>query len=311
MITVLCLNPSMDKTATIDTFHHGGMNRIRSVRVDASGKGINVALNIQRLGGACFCAGFAGEQNGGAILEKLGQERVAAHFEMVPGAVRTNVKLLEEDTRVITEINEPGPYASPEAQEALIQKIIELSKRSSMLILTGSLPQGCPTDLYATIIQRVKADAPDCRCALDAEGPVFTAGLKARPTLVKPNRYELELYAGGPCQTIRQVQNAALNLCAEGIDIVVVSMGKDGAFATDGSSNWYAPALQIPIRSTVGAGDAMLAGFAYQYAKGESLSEAFRYAVAVASATVTQEGTQPVSLPEVEALLPQVRLVSL
>ena len=311
MITVLCLNPSMDKTATIDTFHHGGMNRIRSVRVDASGKGINVAIDIQRLGGACFCAGFAGEQNGATILDKLGQEKVAAHFEMVPGAVRTNIKLLEEDTRIVTEINEPGPHASQEAQEALLQKIIELSKRSSLLVLTGSLPQGCPTDLYAKIIQRVKTEAPSCRCALDAEGAVFTSALKARPAFVKPNRYELELYAGSPCQTIRQVQKAALNLCAEGIDIVVVSMGKDGAFATDGTSGWYAPALQIPVRSTVGAGDAMLAGFVYQYSEGKTLSEAFRYAVAVASATVMQEGTQPVTLAEVEELLSQVRLAAL
>ena len=199
----------------------------------------------------------------------------------------------------------------PEAQEALLQKIIELSKRSSILVLTGSLPQGCPADLYATIIHRVNAEAPSCRCALDAEGPVFTAALKARPTMVKPNRYELELYAGSPCQTLRQVQKAAMSLCAEGIEIVVVSMGKDGAFATDGASGWYAPALQIPVCSTVGAGDAMLAGFAYQYAEGRSLSEAFRYAVAVASATVMQEGTQPVTLAEVEALLPQVRLAAL
>ena len=141
---------------------------------------------------------------------------------------------------------------------------------------------------------------------LDAEGEKLTRGMEAKPFLIKPNQYELELRVGRKLDSVQEIKEAALECVAEGIGIVAVSMGGDGAFITDGRESLFAPVLDVDVRSTVGAGDSMVTGFLHGIALGEGLAGIFRRGVAAGTAAVTTEGTQLMTKETYESLLGRV-----
>ena len=162
-----------------------------------------------------------------------------------------------------------------------------------------------PADFYRTLIE---ATAGRCRCVLDAEGEKLARGMEAKPFLIKPNEYEIGLCAGRPVEGLADVKQAALDCCGRGIELVAVSMGGDGAFLTDGKTCLYAPAVDVRVRSTVGAGDSMVAGFLHGLHLGEDLAGVFRRGVAAGTAAVTTEGTQLLTRKTYEEMLPRVEI---
>lgn len=311
MICAFCANPCIDRTVTIPKFTYGGMNRIQDVRQDGSGKGVNVAIACRQLGMEAACIGLMGRENGGLVRARMEQDGVVCDLMEFDGAVRINTKVLDRATGIVTEINEKGQPVTAEQVAAMVAQCVDWAGRSSFLVLTGSLPPGCPDDLYAQITRAVHAAAPDCRVLLDAEGEKLRQGLAARPYMIKPNRYELELLAGHELPGIQDVHAFAQELVAQGIQVVTVSLGGDGAYVTDGAAAFYAPIMDVPVRSTVGAGDSMVAGMLRGFDLGLSPVEAFRHGVAAASSSVTTEGTMLVDRAVYEDLLPQVRLVDM
>ena len=185
----------------------------------------------------------------------------------------------------------------------MIEKVREYAGLSDIMVFTGSLPPGCPADFYKTLIEATEGK---CRCVLDAEGEKLTRGMEAKPFLIKPNQYELELRVGRKLDSVQDIKEAALECVAEGIGIVAVSMGGDGAFITDGRESLFAPVLDVDVRSTVGAGDSMVTGFLHGIALGEGLAGIFRRGVAAGTAAVTTEGTQLMTKETYESLLGRV-----
>lgn len=308
MISAFCANPCIDRTVEIPKFTYGGMNRIQSVRQDGSGKGVNVAIACCQMGMEAACIGLMGRENGGLVRARMEQDGVTCDFIEFDGAVRINTKLLDLSTGIVTEINEKGQPVTQEQVAAMVEQCVAWAKKSSFLVLTGSLPPGCPDDLYAVITREVKDRAPACRVLLDAEGEKLRQGLLAQPYMIKPNRYELELLAGRELPTIGEVHAFAQTLVAQGIGVVTVSLGGDGAYVTDGQASYFAPIMDVPVRSTVGAGDSMVAGMLHGFELGLPPVEAFRHGVAAASSSVTTEGTMLVDRAVYEELLPQVVL---
>jgi len=315
-ITCVCLNPCLDKTVELETLRVGGLNRIRASRVDAAGKGLNVARNLAALGFAATCLGFAGEENAPLLEIAAESSGVLSHWVRVPGAVRTNLKALDLRAGVITEINEPGPPVPEALLETLERNLAEQCGRSDWVVFTGSLPVGMPAGTYARLTRLARRAAPRCKVALDAEGAAFAEAVQEKPDLVKPNRYELELFLGKPCGDpdtlkagVRRLARLLQGRSGDGA-LVCVSMGADGALLADGDELFHAPAPDVPVRSTAGAGDAMLAGLIAGCLKGLSAREAFRLAVAMAGAKVQTSGTQPVQRVQADALLPLVNVAS-
>ena len=146
------------------------------------------------------------------------------------------------------------------------------------------------------------------RCVLDADGLRLRAGLEAKPFLVKPNRDELEELTGEPLRTLDYIARAARGLIERGVGIAAVSLGAEGALIADEHDVYCAPRLEIPVRSTVGAGDAMCAGLCAGLARGGSLEEIFRLGMACAGAAVMSEGTRPIERAECEKLLSRVQI---
>lgn len=303
MICAVCLNPCIDKTVEIDQFTYGGMNRIRASREDGCGKGVNVALVARQMGMESACIGFLFEENGALIADRLRDAGAREDCIWLPGRVRTNMKVFDREKSRITEINESGAFISEADQARMVERVRQWSARCDTMVFTGSLPPGCPAEFYKTLMEAAQGR---CRCVLDAEGEKLTRGMEARPFLIKPNQYELELRTGRELKTVRDIKRAALDCVAEGVQIVAVSLGGDGAFITDGEHSYFAPVVPVKVRSTVGAGDSMVTGFLHGLALGEDLRGIFRRGVAAGTAAVTTEGTQLLTRTLYEEMLERV-----
>jgi 1-phosphofructokinase len=285
MITAVSLNPAMDKLVKVSAFTYGGMNRVIEKKTQASGKGVNVAVAARQLGAKVTCAGFNFESGARDVDERLRDEGIEGRFILCPGALRVNTKILDLSAGRVTEINEPGEKVERDSVDRLFSLVGELSEKSTVMAFCGSVPAGCGTDLYARLIKSVRG----CRTILDAEGELFLRGIEAAPDLVKPNLYELEIAAKRKLATRGEIINACSLFFDRGIKAAAVSMGGDGAMLVTPDSAWYAPALRVPIRSTVGAGDAMVAGLAAAMEKQLTYPDMLRWGVAAATACVCSD----------------------
>ena len=156
MITTVCMNPSFDKTASVDTLATGGLNRLRDVRVDVGGKGVNVAVVLKRLGVPVSCVGCLGERGRESFLQMIRQEGVPFDYLPMPGEVRTNLKLLDNSTRAITEFNEPGISMDSAQLEDFLTLLGEKAGESEYVVLSGRLPEGCAEATYQRCLKTLE-----------------------------------------------------------------------------------------------------------------------------------------------------------
>ena len=290
MITTVSLNPCIDRLAEVERFNFGGLNRVVGGRYDAGGKGLNVALVVTRLGLDAECIGLMYKENGRVFESRLLATGTAYDFIWCEGRARTNVKLYDRGTGVMTEINESGQPVSEDQLKKVKQLVLEHAETSDFIVFSGSLPPGCPADYYRTLIAEV--DGLGCRSVLDADGERLVQGIEARPFMIKPNRFELETMLGERLDSLPRVRDAALKLIDRGISVVAVSLGEGGALITDGAETFFAPKLEVEVKSTVGAGDSMVAGLTAGFLAENPLEEVFRMGVACATAMCMTEGSK-------------------
>ena len=281
MITCVSLNPSIDRTLEIDALNPGGLNRVRSQTDAAAGKGVNVALALSALGAEAECVGFLQENGGDLFRQRLQNGGASWDFCEIPGAVRVNLKIFDRAKGEITELNSAGAPVTTAQLTDVRQLIAAHARRAKMLILSGSLPPLCPADFYRTLA--LDAAEAGCRVILDADGERLRLGLEAKPFLIKPNRSELEMLTGKKLNSLNDVLDAARFCIAEGARTVAVSLGAEGSVLTDGNEVWRAKGLRLEVRSTVAAGDSMIAGFAAAFSRGMNLADALRLGAAAAS----------------------------
>lgn len=304
MITTVCMNPSFDKTASVDQLISGGLNRLRNVRYDIGGKGLNVAVVLQRLKVDVSCVGCVGETDEQAFMEMVRREELTFRYLRLPGKIRTNLKILDVEAKNITEFNEPGLYMDEARQSDFLELLKAEAADSRYVVFSGRLPMGCSEDMYRRCMEAVRGKD----CVLDAAGDALLLGLSEKPYLIKPNLPELEGLMKRELKTLRSIRDAALELIQKGAQNVIVSMGKYGAAFTDGKHTLFAPAVQVEACSTVGAGDAMVGGVLMGLDHGETLTDSLRYGVAAGSASVMTDGTQLINVSDFEALLPKVTI---
>ncbi len=305
MITTICLNPCFDKTVEVDSLEVGQVNRTREARVDLGGKGINVAVVASRLGLEVQCIGIMGENGAEELSRLMDAEGLNHEFLTIPGRVRTNMKICSGDGKGVTELNEPGEPLDAETLKRFTALAEEKTKDSDMVVLTGSLPPGCPEGTYRDLMLALKGK----KCILDSEGKELELGAReARPFLIKPNLKELETTLGIELRTLLTIRDAALLFVRLGVKHAVVSMGEMGAMYVSTRETLFSPALRVTTKSTVGAGDAMIGGMLLGYQREGSMARAFRYGMAAGAASVMTAGTQLISPSDFERLLDQVRI---
>lgn len=305
MIYTVTLNPALDKTVEIPSLTVDAVNRITSMRTDPGGKGINVSKVIQKLGGASVAAGILGGDTGRAILSALTEMGLTTLFHFVEGETRTNMKIIDPDNHTNTDINEPGVTVSEEILEKLLEELLAKVTKEDIVVISGSMPKGSPKDTYYTWTKAFREKG--AKVILDADGDLLKAGLKASPYLIKPNNHELGALTGRALETPEEIAETAAELMKEyGIGKVVVSMGGDGAVYVTKDKTIYAEGLKVPVGSTVGAGDSVVAALAVSEEEGKTLEETVRLSAAVGAANVMCSGTQAAEYEVVETLLPKV-----
>lgn len=304
MIVTVTMNPAIDKTIDIDALDRGGLNRIQKVEYDAGGKGINVSKTIRELGGTSIAAGFLGGNAGRTIEAVLNDKGIQNDFIWVDGETRTNTKVFEK-TGEVTELNEPGPQISDEQVEQLMKKLEGYADADTLFIFAGSIPNGVDKGIYRKMIERVHAHG--AKVLLDADGELFRNALGAAPDIIKPNRVELEEFAGYDYRaSLDELLATAKSLKSKGIGTVAVSMGKSGAMFVRDGYEVKCPALSVKAHSTVGAGDAMVAALAYAWDQKLDNEQTVRMCIATSAGAVTTIGTKPPSRELVDELMKQV-----
>ena len=305
MITTICLNPCFDKTVNVERLYPGQVNRIRDARVDLGGKGINVAVVASRLGLDVQCLGIMGENGAAELTSMMDREGLKHRFMTVPGHVRTNLKVYSMDGQGVTELNEPGTPLNEELLARFTELAEECTADSDIIVLTGSLPPGCPEGTYRDLMTALEGK----KCILDTEGKELELAAKgAHPFLIKPNLREMEATLGIELRTMRAIRDASLLFLRLGVKHSVVSMGAMGAMYIAEDKTLFAPALRVETKSTVGAGDAMIGGMLLGYEIEKDMAKAFRYGIAAGAASVMTEGTQLIVRSDFENLLDQVRI---
>lgn len=304
MIITVTMNPAIDKTVEIDQLLPGGLNRIRKVEYDAGGKGNNVSKTIRELGGTSIATGFLGGNAGKTIQSVLDKKEIGNDFIQVDGETRTNTKVFEKNGAV-TELNEPGPVISEDQIHALLQKLEGYADDHTLFVLAGSIPAGVDRNIYAEITRLVHKKG--AKVLLDADGELFRNSLEAVPDIIKPNRVELEEYAGFDYRASQEeLLDLARKICQKGISTVAVSMGKSGAMLVKDGYEVRCPALSVKAHSTVGAGDAMVAALAYSWDQGLDDDALTRLCIAASAGAVTTIGTKPPTRELVDQLAEQV-----
>jgi 1-phosphofructokinase len=306
MIITVTLNPAVDKTVTINNFTPDSVNRIRKIQLDAGGKGINVAKVLLTLGANSLALGFLAGHTGGFIKRYLDKLNIASDFVYLDGETRTNIKIVDEVNHTNTDINEPGPVVSQIDAEKINDKVLRELADNTILILSGSVPVGMSKDIYYKWIEY--AGKRGAKTILDADGELLRLGLAASPYLIKPNIHELEQLAGRKLSDIEEAAGFTKQLMAEHqIKEAVISLGEKGALFFKGDAAIFAEGIPVTVKSTVGAGDSMVAALAYALDNNLSLEKAVCLAVASGTANVMTAGTEPGSLETILALEQKVK----
>ncbi|WP_440066291.1 1-phosphofructokinase [Streptosporangium sp. OZ121] len=278
MIVTLTLNPSLDRTIEVASLTRGAVIRAAAAHLDPGGKGVNVsrALLANRIR-SCAVVPFGGDE-GRQLVSLLAAEGIEMITVPVAGTTRSNVALAEPDGTV-TKINEPGTALSPAELDTIAEAVLGAASSADWVVASGSLPPEVPADVYARLCERF--GAAGINVAIDTSGPALVSALAEAPALVKPNREELGEATGIAISTLGDAIKAAESLRVRGAGAVLASLGADGAILLQDDQIWHGQCPVAEPRSTVGAGDAMLAGFLAGGARGESaLVEALAWATA-------------------------------
>lgn len=286
MIVTVTLNPSLDRTVEIESFDRGLVLRARSARLDPGGKGVNVARALAANDVKTCAVLPCGGRDGEALAAMLAAEGVDLVALPTTAPVRSNITVVEGDGTV-TKINEPGGGLSASELDDCIETVLGTAVGADWVVACGSLPPGVADDFYARLGRHLAlARIP---FAVDTSGPALRASLAAPVGLVKPNLHELAEAVQRPLVTLGDVVDAATTLRETGPVVVLASLGPDGAVLVDANGAVHGEATVAAARSTVGAGDALLAGYIAAGANGAaSLAEGLAWG----AAAVRQPGSR-------------------
>jgi 1-phosphofructokinase len=258
MIVTVTPNPSLDRTVEIPELIPGAVLRATAHRVDPGGKGVNVSRVLARFGRPTLAIMPGGAGELATLLRRAGVQPVSTPAD---GTTRVNTALVEPGG-VTTKVNEPGVALTAAQVDALVDTVRVHAAPGGWVVTAGSVPVGAPVDLHGRIV--TAARAAGARVAVDTSGEALRAAVAAGPDLIKPNVAELAELVGHPLPRLADVLAAARELVAGGIGTVLVSMGASGALVVDGADDgaaWHTAGPPTPVRSTVGAGDSLLAGY--------------------------------------------------
>jgi 1-phosphofructokinase/tagatose 6-phosphate kinase len=312
VILTVTLNAAIDRTVAVPNFQLGRRHRAVESRTVAGGKGINVARALSLLGRPVIAAGFVGGPTGTRVLEQLREESVLTDFTRIAAETRINLAVIDPTSGEQTEINERGPAVSPEEVEAFVRRVGYLADGAKLCVLAGTLPPGAGDDLYARLVKDLgERGLP---VVLDAEGGAMLAGLRAGASIVTPNEREAEELVGQEFADRDDLIQGLAELVRLGAGEAAITR-PDGCVAVigSGSEQRFLEVRTEPLEpvSTVGSGDAFLAGYVAARYDGREADECLAYGVACGAESTQHFGAGTVDRNQVERLLGEVHVQDL
>lgn len=292
MIFCICLNPAVDMTCRMEhPFKAGGVNRLTEMMPFAGGKGVNVARFLRQFGADVCVSGFLGGANGKVIEGVLEAEGAECSFTMVRGNTRCNRNIIDSSGSV-TEILEGGPFVGPDQILNFMESFQDKLDEAELLIISGSVPQSVPSDIYATMLKI--ASAKKVPAIIDTAGDSLRAAMSECPMMIKPNLSEFNAYLGkdisGRDDAIKAMDDLIYEKKASS---VMLSRGKDGIIYSNREIRICAEGIKLNAVNTVSCGDAAVAGYAYSYIRGADIKECVSRALLwSASAALKEESGQ-------------------
>lgn len=304
-VATLTMNPTIDVAYEVDRVFHTNKMRTQAEHYCPGGGGINVARVLSRLGAQARCIYLAGGATGDAFDGLIDRHEIGGTRVPIAGHTRIATAVLERESGKEYRFTPQGPTVSEAEWQACLDLLDTV--QCDILIASGSLPKGVPSDFYARAAQRLRRRGIEM--ALDTSGMALRDGLAQGGglLLVKPSRGELQQLAGRDLATTDAIAEAALAIVTRGeAKFVAVTLGHDGALLASEGGTSFLPAVKIEARSAVGAGDSFLAGMIHALNRGCDPSEAFRYGMAAGAAAVLNSGTGLAHPADIERLLPLV-----
>lgn len=309
MITTVTLNASIDKAYYLEhELSVGKVMRVKKVINSAGGKGLNVARVINLLGEKVIATGFIGGNKGNYLLELLNKDGISSCFTTVQSETRSCINVIEENFRS-TEFLESGERISDEEVAQFLKNFKNQIEESEVVTISGSIPIGVKTDFYRFLIELCNKKGK--KVILDSSGISFKNGLLGKPTLVKPNKEELEALYECEIKSLEDVIKIGKKINSQGVPYVVVSLGKDGAIMIHENHVFHAKPPIVKAVNTVGCGDSMVASLAIGLEKNRSPKENLAYAVAVGTANALSPKTGNFDICEFENILNNIELTEI
>ncbi|MFQ5835009.1 MAG: 1-phosphofructokinase [bacterium] len=308
MILTVTLNPVLDRVVEIPDFRVGKVNLVEKERIRvAGGKGINVSRVAKTLGEPTLATGWLGGRSAGFIKERLKKEGIACDFVPIKEESRLNLTILDPVTPSQTHLVEKGPGIFPSEINKLEEKVGDLVRKASVVVFSGSIPPGVNENIYNSLIRLVYRENEDIIPILDTRDEPLKQGLEGRPFMLKPNKKEMESLIGKSLESEEDLIRQARSLLEKYVKLVVVSRGKDEVMVMEKDRLLMVSPPEINPLNTVGAGDALVGGFAVGLSRGLSLKEMSVLAVACAAASAEEGREKPLSLERINQLKDKIR----
>ncbi|PPS22996.1 1-phosphofructokinase [Brachyspira murdochii] len=286
MIYTVTLNPAVDYYMDMNKLEEGELNKVNNSYTLAGGKGINVSKVLKNFGIESMALGFCGGFTGEYIRADLNKYGIKDNFILLEEDTRINVKIKTEKKE--TEIMGKSPKILEKNIEALLS-IIDNIADNDILVLSGSVPSSVKEDIYKDIINKTKSKN-NVRVIVDSRENAFKIAVKEKVFLTKPNKKELSEYFGKDIRSVYDIIVYAQQLVKDGSENVIVSLGKEGSIIVNKDEAYIGNAPDGELVSSVGAGDAMVAGIVYGISQNLSIIDAYKYAIASGTATAFSEG---------------------
>lgn len=308
MILTVTLNPCIDKTVFIKKLRLGEIIRADGVKKIAGGKGVNVARVVRNLGESVLALVIVGGRTGAEIMDLIGREGIPARGVRIADASRTVTTVLDTGVHVQTAYVEPGHQVTPQEAERFKNVFARLlvAARPNLVVFSGSSPCQGLDGLFAGLIELAKRRG--LRTLLDSRGEALALGLRALPTVIKPNVAEAEYTLKRTLTSEPEMMEAARDYVRMGIELVVLSRGRRGAIVACGDRIWRTRPPQVEEVNPVGSGDSMVAGLAVGLVRGYPTEDVIRLGMAAGAANAAMWDAASCRREDVESLLPGVEI---
>lgn len=306
MILTVTLNAAIDKRYVVEGFQVGEVNRVIGCTYTPGGKGLNVSKPASIAGAKVVATGFVGGHAGHYIEDELKPFGIESAFYHMKDESRSCINIWDTVQKKQTEFLEPGFTVTEKDFEGFVEKFRTLLKDADVVAMSGSVPKGLDGTAYQRLVSIVKEAGK--KVILDTSGKLLTAGIVAKPTMIKPNIDEIRMLTGSRCDDLNEIIEAAKEIHESGVEIVAVSLGGDGAIVVSHEGIYRARVPKINAVNTVGCGDSMIAGFAIGISEGLGVEETLKKASAISAAAALREETGFFVREDMEQIFPQVKI---